>query len=374
MKVSILQQDLVLGLSFVSRFISSRPQLPILANILFSTEGGKLGLSATNLEMGIFYKIPAKIEKEGKTTIPAKIILELITNTPAGQISLEEKQGQVVVNAGSIISSSLATIPSNEFPLVPQGIQTPDLMLPKDIISKITSQVTFAAARDETRPVLTGVLLLLGEETRAVATDGFRLSSKIFNTQKNKQKQKKEPEKILIPARLLEETEKVVGDPQGEGIRAVILEKEGQIIFSWGPAVLTGKLIEGEFPNFERVIPTGWSHRALVAKEEFLRAIKAGAVFAREASGIIRLRIESGRLVVFAESQEFGKEEAHLDSKTDGGGVEVAFNYRYILDFLGSIKGEEVVFETEGQTSPGVFQDPKDPSYKHLIMPVRIQG
>lgn len=379
MKVSVLQQDLALGLSFVSRFISSRPQLPILANILFSTEIGKLGLSATNLEIGMVYKIPAKIEKEGKITIPAKIILELIVNTPLGQINIEEKQGQVVVNAGSIISSSLTTIPPNEFPAVPQSIQNPDLVLARDMVDKIASQVTFAAARDETRPPLTGVLIILKEETMAVATDGFRLSHKIFNTQKAGQKPrppdgqaKKEEGRVLIPARLIEEVERVADNSQNEEIKAAVLKKEGQVIFSRGPAVLTGRLIEGDFPNFERVIPTRWAHRALVGREEFLRAVKAGAVFAREASGIIRMRIESGQLVVFAESQEFGKEEARLDAKTDGG-VEVAFNYRYILDFLGSIKGEEVVFETEGQTSPGVFQDPQDPSYKHLIMPVRIQ-
>lgn len=373
MKALVLQEDLVVGLSFVARFVALKPQLPILANILFSTENGKIVLCATNLEMGISYKIPAKIEKEGKTTVPAKIILELISNTPSGQISLEEKQGQMLVSAGAIISSALTTIPPNEFPVVPQTIQNPDLVLPQDTIDKITSQVTFATARDETRPVLTSVLLFLEEETKAVATDGFRLSLKTFNTPKTKEKQKDSLKKVLIPARLLEETGRVPAGLQEEGIRARVPEKEGQIVFSVGPAILTGRLVEGDFPNFERVVPVKWLHRAAVAREELLRAVKAGAVFARETAGIIRIRIESGKLVVFAESREFGKGEARLDAKTEGGGTEVAFNYRYLLDFLASVDGEEVVFETEGPTSPGVFQDPQDLSYKHLIMPVRIQ-
>lgn len=373
MKILVLQEDLILGLSLVCRFVAQKPQLPILANIFFSAESGKLVLCATNLEMGISYKIPAKIEKEGKTTIPAKIILELIANAPPGQISLEEKQGRLVVTAGSIISSSLTTIPPNEFPAVAQNMGNPDFILPRDMLDKIISQVTFAAARDETRPVLATVLLFPGEEIKAVATDGFRLSLKTFNTPKTKQGQKNDLEKISIPARLLEETGRVAANPQGENVGVLVPEKEGQIMFSLGSAILTGRLVEGDFPDFGRVIPAKWTHRAVVAKEGLLRAVKAGAVFAREASGVIRLRIENGRLVVFAESQEFGKEEGYLDAKTDGGGVEVAFNYRYVLDFLGSIGGEEIVFETEGPTSPGVFQDPEDPSYKHLIMPVRIQ-
>lgn len=373
MKILVLQQDLISALSSVSRFVSLKPQIPILSNILFSAEKGKLQLSATNLEMGILLGIGAKIETEGKITIPAKVILELINNIPRGQILIEENKGQVLINAHPFFSGTVTSIPAAEFPNIPQGTAGADVVFTKNTLSLITQQICFAAATDETRPVLTGILFSFGKNISTVATDGFRLSYR--EIQEGDLGNAGEIGKLLIPARLIEESIRVLGGFQEEDkISVGVSRKEGQVVFSGDSVVLTGKLIEGDFPDFDKVLPKKWTHRALVGKEDLLRAVKIGAVFAREAAGVIRVRIEKEKLVVFAESQQYGKEETTLDAKTEGEGVEVAFNYRYILEFLGSIKGEEVSFETEGPTSPGVFQDTKDPSYKHLIMPVRIQG
>lgn len=379
MKILVLQQDLISALSSVSRFVSLKPQILILSNILFSAEKGKLQLSATNLEMGISLGISAKIEREGKITIPARVILELINNIPIGQILIEENKGQVLITAHPFFSGTITSIPAAEFPNIPQKTNGSDIVFTKNNLSLITQQVCFAAANDETRPVLTGVLFSFGKNISIVATDGFRLSYREIKDYKEIQEDGLgkigEIDKLLIPARLIGESVKVLGGFQGEDkINVGISKKEGQVVFSGDSVVLTGKLIEGEFPDFEKVLPKKWIHKALVGKEDLLRAVKIGAVFARESAGVIRLKIEKEKLVVFAENQQYGKEETTLDAKTEGEGVEVAFNYKYILEFLGSIKGEEVSFETEGPTSPGVFQDTKDLSYKHLIMPVRIQG
>lgn len=373
MKVSVLQEDLLFGVTAVSRFISSRVQLPVLSNILLSSEKGKLQLSATNLEMGISITISAKTEKEGKTTVPAKIITDLIGNSSPGHISLEETNGQVVVNMPPLMSATLTTIPPNDFPNIPTEIKQKDITISKEVVGSLVSQVSFAAAGDETRPVLTGILLLFSDGIKAVATDGFRLSFKTISLEK--QKQSEVPEKILIPARFISELGRIattVG--QDEGIGMSVLKKEGSVLFSARQAVLTGKIIEGDFPDFERVVPKKWTHRAVFEKDGFLRAVKAASVFARESASVVRIKLHDGKLSVLAESQQYGKEEAVIDAKTEGGEVEAAFNYRYILEFLGSVAGDEISFETEGPTSPGVFQDTKDSSYKHLIMPVRIQG
>lgn len=373
MKILVLQQDLISALSSVSRFVSLKPQIPILSNILFFSEKGKLQLSATNLEMGISIGISAKIEREGKITIPARVILELINNIPTGQILIEENKGQVLISAPPFFSGTVTSIPAAEFPSISQKTSGVDILFTKSNLSVITQQVCFAAAADETRPVLTGALFSFGKNISIVATDGFRLSYK--EIKEDGLGKMGEIDKLLMPARLIEESIKVLGGFQEEDkISVGISKKEGQVVFSGDSVVLTGKLIEGEFPDFEKVLPKKWTHKALVGKEDLLRAVKIGAVFARESAGIIRLRIEKEKLVAFAESPQYGKEETMLDAKTEGEGVEVAFNYRYILEFLGSIKGEEVSFETEGPTSPGVFQDTKDLSYKHLIMPVRIQS
>lgn len=365
MKAVILQEEFFRGLGTASRFVSSRAQLPVLSNILISAKQGKLRLAATNLEMGISYKIGAKVEEEGAVTLPAKLVVELVSNMPAGQVSFEEKAGQVTISTPSS-SATLSSIPASEFPAVPEETGKDVFSLPGDVFRSIAGQVVFSAATDEARPSLTGVLLLFGDNLRAIATDGFRLSYKEILLRKGG----KSP-RILVSARAIDELSRVLGE--GEEVAVSVAEKESQILFGREGLVLTGRLLGGDFPDFEKVIPKAGTHKAIVNKEEFTRAVRAASVFAREAASVVRLGIEKDRLLVSAESQQYGKDEGNLEAKTEGEGLVAAFNYRYILEFLGSIQGDEVSFETEGPTSPGVFRDPKDPSYKHLIMPVRIQ-
>lgn len=366
MKAVILQEEFFRGLGVASRFVSSRSQLPVLSNILISVKQGKLRLAATNLEMGISYKIGAKVEEEGAVTLPARLVVELVSNMPAGQTSFEEKAGQVTISTPSS-SATLSSIPASEFPTVPEDVGKDVFSLPGDVFRSIASQVVFSAATDEARPSLTGVLLLFGDNLRAIATDGFRLSYKELLIKGKGGGERR----ILVSARAIDELSRVLGE--GEEVAVSVAEKESQILFGREGLVLTGRLLGGDFPDFEKVIPKAGTHKAIVNKEEFARAVRAASVFAREAASVVRLGIEKDRLLVSAESQQYGKDEVILEAKTEGEGLVAAFNYRYILEFLGSIQGDEVSFETEGPTSPGVFRDPKDPSYKHLIMPVRIQ-
>ncbi|MDO8503740.1 MAG: DNA polymerase III subunit beta [bacterium] len=366
MKILVLQEDLFRGLGVASRFVSSRAQLPVLSNILFSAKQGKLRLAATNLEMGISYKIGAKVEEEGSVTLPAKLVVELISNMPPGQVSIVEKAGQVIISTPAF-SATLSSVPASEFPTVPDEIGNVGFSLPGDVFRSIAQKVAFSAAADEARPSLTGVLLLFGDNLRTVATDGFRLSYMEFPLGKGGKEQK-----FLVSARAIDELSRIL--KEGEEVLVSVSEKESQILFVREGLVLTGRLLGGDFPDFEKVIPKVGTHKAIVNKEEFARAVRAASVFAREAASVVRLGIEKDRFLVSAESQQYGKDEVVLEAKTEGEGAVAAFNYRYVLDFLGSIGGDEVSFETEGPTSPGVFKDTKDPSYKHLIMPVRIQS
>lgn len=369
MKLSVLQGDLTSGLNMVSRFVSPRAQLPVLSNILFSAKKGKLRLAATNLEMGISLEIGAKVEKEGGITIPAKMVVELVSTMPTGRIEIEEKEGSLNFSAGAF-SSSLAGIPASEFPTVPFQTEKTSFSLKKEILEEIAKKISFSASIDDARPNLTGVLLLFGEENlRAVATDGFRLSLKDFKSAKEPEKKK---ERLLVPAKLLDELSRILGKEEEIGVS--FLDKEGQILFSSNSAVLTGRLLEGEFPDYERILPDKTKYRATAGKDDLLQAVKAAAVFAREAASILRITIGDSRLKVEAESQQYGKEEAVVDAKTEGGEIEVAFNYRYLLDFLNGADGSEITFSIDGPTTPGLFEDNKDSSYKHLIMPVRVQA
>lgn len=367
MKTTVLQEDLLHGLTSVSRFVTPRAQLPILANILFSVEKGKLTLSATNLETGISLTIGAKVTKEGKTTVPAKILGELVSNISPGKVVLEETGGQLKISSSSF-SAQLSTIPANDFPELPKATGKPSFSLPREMLDQLATQVAFAASSDEARPALTGILLLFKNQgLQAVATDGFRLSLKEFAF-KGRQG---EGENLLLPARVIEELSRILGAVE---VEISSLKKEGQVLFVGDGITLSGRLLEGEFPDYERVLPKDTTYQARTGKEELLRAVKAAAVFAREAASVVRVKIEDGKLRVSAESQQYGQEETVIDAKTEGGELETALNYRYLLDFLASIQGEEVSIETAGPTSPVLFQDPKDSSYRHLIMPVRIQS
>lgn len=368
MKLSVLQEDLLQALTTASRFVSVRAQLPVLSNVLFNAEKGKLRLSATNLETGISYEIGAKVDEEGKISVPAKMVVELVANTPPGKIEIKENKGGLDFSTGAF-SISLAGIPANEFPSVPYEKKERTFSVKRSFLQEVARKISFSASDDESRPSLNGVLLEAGDKTRAVATDGFRLSLKEFEDKALKKQGKR---KLLIPARVIIELSKIL--TKEDEVSVSLLEKEGQVLFSGDSVVLTGRLLEGEFPNYARIIPQKTNHQATVDKEELLRAVRAVAVFAREEASVLRLRLEKNKIVVKAESQQYGKEEVVVDAKTKGGEVEIAFNYRYLLDFLASIDGEEVSFETEGATSPGVFKDTQDPDFLHLIMPVRIQS
>lgn len=368
MKATVLQEDLLKALTTTSRFVAPRAQLPILANILFSVEKGKLTLSATNLETGISLAIGAKVSKEGKTTVPARLIGELVSNIPPGRVSLEENQGQLKVSSGHL-AARLATIPANDFPQLPKGAGKPSVSLPREILESLAQQVAFAASTDEARPELTGILLFFRDSRlQAVATDGFRLSLKEFRL---KEGRSTEAEKLLLPARVIEELSRILG---ADEVEISPLQKEGQVLFACDGVSLSGRLLEGDFPDYEKVLPSDTTYQARTGKEELLRAVKAAAVFAREAASVVRVKIEDGKLIVSAESQQYGQEETVVDAKTKGGEIETALNYRYLLDFLASVEGEEVSLETAGATSPILFQDPEDSSYCHLIMPVRLQA
>lgn len=368
MKVVVLQEDLLKALNSVSRFVSSRAQLPVLANILLTAEAGKLRLTATNLEMGISWSIGAKVETEGAISVPGKVIVELIANLSAGQVVLSLDHEKLHIKTQSL-SAQIGGILASEFPQVPASAEKKDFVLGRDVLCEITKQVVFAAAEDETRPVLTGVLLIFAQnKVRAVATDGFRLSCKdIFFATVGEEK------KILLPARVLDELIRVLPEKDKE-VDVSMLEREKRIIFSCDSFVLTGRVLEGQFPDFEKIIPKKYSLRAQAAKDDLLRAVKASAVFAREAASVIRLKFETDKIIVSAESQQYGQEQYLIDAKIDGGDLQVAFNYKFVLDFLNSIEGREVQFESDGAMAPGVFRNGADASLTHLIMPVRLQS
>ncbi|PIU03460.1 DNA polymerase III subunit beta [Candidatus Shapirobacteria bacterium CG08_land_8_20_14_0_20_39_18] len=379
MKLVILQEDLNKALVTVSRSVSSKSSLPILANILLETEEGRLKLSATNLEVGINYWLGVKIDNEGSITIPARIVNELIASLPAAKIELETKESTLFLSTNNF-KINVAGLDSAEFPKVPFFPKNPLAVFGKEDLIKGLSQVVIAAAQDEGRPVLTGVLFTSRiEGLTMVATDGYRLSLKKISAQEID----KSVEKLIIPGKTLQEVVRIAqetADNKGGSItiKLGLTTEKSQAVFSFPNIDFSTRLIEGEFPDYQKIIPQSSTTKVIFGKEEFLRAIKTASIIAREQANIVKLVIDpvgsSGKMTITAETAQVGANESEIEAKTEGEKLEIAFNYRFLLDFLNVVEGDEIIFEAGGPLAPGVFKPTGDDSFLHIIMPVRIQG
>jgi DNA polymerase-3 subunit beta len=371
MKLQILQENLEKAVSLTSRFASTRAQLPILGNILLSTRKSKIYISSTNLEISASVQVGAKIEEEGEISVPAKVISELVSNLPRETVSLSAEKEQLKVSVSGF-SSTVLGMNSTDFPKIPNTIdKEKSIGFSQTEIIKALGQVLFATSTDETRPILTGVLFLFGKNSISlVATDGFRLSRKTFPLKAVKGV----GDNVVIPKGVLSELSRTISE-DGE-ILFGVQEKEKQVIFGIGDTVLTSRLLEGEYPDFEKIIPKSSNIKVFLDKEEYMRAVKLASIFARESANIVKIKILRDGINVSAESSAAGSQETRVDAKveSDEKSFEIAFNYRFVEEFLHSVTGEEVEMEFSGVSAPGVFTDTSDPSYLHLIMPVKVQS
>lgn len=370
MKTYILSENLQKKLPFLTRIISQRSQLPILLNFLLEVKNGKARISATDLEIGAQIEIPANVEKEGETTVPAKIFSELLGSLPQEKISLWQEENTLWV-AGKKTKTSFQTIQANEFPKLYKEKGEEILETTGEQLKQMFGPVLFSASLDMGRPALSGVLIKKEEnKSQLVATDGYRLSLKKTTLQTKLKKEEKE--EVLIPARILRE---ILAVAQEDKTVTLSLSKENnQVFFLQEDLVLVGRIIEAEFPNFEKIIPTDFSTQALFDREEMQKAVKICSIFARDAANIVRLSLKKDKIVVSANAPSVGENTVEVELKLEGEENEIAFNARYLLDLLGNLEDERLVFEMSGPLSPGVFKIEGDDSFLHLIMPIRVQA
>jgi len=371
MKVSVLQENLTEALHISSRFVSNKAQLPVLSNILISADKNKLLISATNLELSISLNVGAKVEEDGGITVPSRFITDLIGNLPSGTISLQAEKEQLKIERENF-NSTLAGMNTSDFPSIPATLDKDSASLPGKEFIDALAQVLFAVSTDETRPVLTGVLLIFKEkEVVLVSTDGFRLSQKKLPFPSEKKVFAEQ--KLILPKSALTELSRLGGE--SEKIEFSFSKEESRIIFGIDSIVLTSRTIGGEFPDFEKIIPKTSSIKINLDKEEFLRGVKLASVFARESANVTKLNIGGDFVEIEAESSKSGSQKNRVDSKVEGDvekGLTIAFNYRFLEEFLGVVSGEDVEIELGDSNSPGIFKDPKDKDFLHLIMPVRL--
>lgn len=368
MKIILQAETLQKKLSYLNKAVSGRTQLPILSTILIESYDGKLQLSTTDLEIGIQTHIPATIKEEGAVAVPARTFTELINSLPSGEITLQTTEsGMDVVTKRT--KSHFQTMSASEFPkLFEEKGEKVAQFLSHDL-KKDFSYVIFASSTDAARAQLTGVLVEKEEGGfLLVATDGYRLSLK-----HNKiQDLAAGGERMIIPARVFREV--VSLKDEGEEVGMFIAQDKNQVLFELKETILVGRLIEGAFPNYEKIIPADHSLRATVDREELLKAAKICSIFARESANIIKLALLEGKIVVSSQTPSLGENTVDVEADVVGEGNEIAFNAKYLLDILSVLDVKEVLFEMTGPLNPGVFKLKEDPSFLHLIMPIRLQG
>lgn len=369
MKLNILTVNIQSKLSFINHAISLKSQIPILLNVLLETEENKLKISSTDLEIGIEVYIPADIEEQGSITIPAKTFIELINSIPDDSLTLQTENETLIVKSKKT-KSVFQTIKSDEFPKLYKDRGEKIATFHEGQMQKDFASIIFAAALDTTRPALSGVLVKNEEGGfLLVATDGYRLSLKHHKTIENNVKA---ANTFIIPARVFRELMSV--KEQSKDIDVFASEESSQILFAQGETLLVGRLIEGAFPNYEKIIPSDFSTSVSFDREDMQKAVKICSIFARDSANIIKLSLQKNQIIVSSQSPSVGENTVTVEADLRGEENEIAFNARYLQDVFSALTEKDMIFEMTGPLNPGVFKIKEDNSFLHLIMPVRVQG
>jgi DNA polymerase-3 subunit beta len=376
MKVTVLQENLARGLGVVSKAVSPRSTLPVLANILIASDEGRLRLSATNLEMGITCWIPARIEEEGSTTVPARTFSDLVSTLPGDQVLLRlDTQTQTLNVRGGTSTNDIKCIDAQEFPPMPVPDFEGAVQINVGDFREMIHQVAFAASSDEARPVLMGVLVQVDKDKLTMAAaDGFRLSVRraVLSTPSAA------PVSAIVPAQALKELARVATDGE-EPIYMVLPKGRGQVVFRVKDVEVVSQLIDGTFPDFQQIIPRSYKSRTLVSTSSLLKACKQAEIFAREGSNVARLNIKTAQsdmqpseVEISATSEETGKNETIVEATVDGSGLLIAFNVKFLREALEVIRTPNVALETSAPNAPGVVKPVGDDQFLHVIMPMHL--
>ncbi|MCH8190098.1 MAG: DNA polymerase III subunit beta [Chloroflexi bacterium] len=375
MKLSCLQENLSKGLGIVSRAVATRTTLPITTNVLLATDQGRLKLVATNLEIAIVTWVGAKIEEEGAITVPSRVLGEFVNSLPNDQVDLKLAPATKSLEIKCArFEARISGMDAEDFPPIPEIDEGTVARIDAEVFSRSLTRVVFAAATEDSRPVLTGVNADFdGKMVTLAAADGFRLSvDKIALLEPVA-----ESVSVIIPARALTEVNRLIGD-SSDPVVITVNPAKSQVLFTMDNVRLISQLVQGNFPNYSQLIPQGHSTRTLVDAEEFLRATRAASIFARDASGIVRLQVDPGdnglgRLTISARAEEVGDDQGDIDAKVEGEEAKIAFNAKYLSDILSVLAKGEVVLETTNPSSPGLIRPGGDTDYVHVVMPMFVQ-
>jgi len=408
-RLSVLQENLAKGLSIVGRAVSSRSTLPVLGNILLSTDESRLKLGATNLEIGVSCWLGAQVTDDGAITLPARLLTDWVNSMPPARIDMDMIVRSMKLNLKCArFESNINGIDAAEFPLIPSADGERSLQLAPAALRKMIDQVVFAASTDESRPALTGVLARLdGERLLLAATDGYRLSVRravLPGSASDEGPRSGTDVSVIVPARSLAEVSRIAAEADADRpVEMCISSARNQVLFrmmgngeaehgGFHQVDLVSQLIDARFPDYNAIIPKSYATRTTVDTAAFLKAVRVTFLFARDVANNVRIQITPGtdtvpgKVTLRANSAEVGDIVSEVDaSQVEGNEIEIAFNARYLIDVLSAIDTPQVVLETTSSNRPGVFRpSPQrdaaqgggtvaaEAEFTHVIMPMQI--
>ena len=372
MIVSVLQENLAKSLNIVTKAVDSNPPLPVLANVLLETEDSRLKISATNLELSISMWIGAKVEQTGSITLPARTFSELVSSLSPERVDLRLDAATHTVHLRcGVQTSNIRGIDADEFPPINHN-ESADIQVPGETLREMINQTAFAAAREQNRPILTGVYLQLESQTMTMAAaDGYRLAVRTAEIGESFE----ERQDMVVPARTMSEVARIVEDDQEVGVS--LPTQRNSITFFAPNVMISSQLLEGRFPDFASIIPRSFVTSTVMYTNDLLVVCQRAEIFARDNANSANLQVkpaqnpgEPAEVLIGGKSAERGDSEGMLDATAEGEPLDISFNIRYLIDVLRVINEERVVFESNGPENPGVLKPENREDFIHVIMPM----
>src|SRR5918911_3712681 len=368
MKVTCTRDELSEKLQLAGRGVSTRTSVQILAGILLRASGGQLSLAATDMEISLRVAVDAEVEDEGAVVVPGRLLVDIVRLLPAGEVTIEHRPEEGVAHVTSGSSAyTLHTYNAEDFPRLPEIDESQAFAVDRAAFLETIAKVSRSASRDESRPVLTGILVRF-EDTQVVmaATDSYRLSVKETKLEAGPGRELE----AIVPARALGELARIAQATEAESIAIAI--QENQILFSVDGTFLTARRIDGQFPNYRQLLPENFESVADVGREEFLDVVRRTSLMAQRKSPL-RLRFSEGELTVSAQTPDVGEARESLPIRYDGDAMEIGFNAEFLRDGLESVGDPSLRFKLISPLRPGLIQGKSD-DFQYLIMPIRLAG
>lgn len=381
LKADCPRKELYEAVQTVGHAVSGRSSLPILSHILIQAEDNGLRLIATDLELGISCRINARIEEFGSLTAPSRTLTEVLANLPdKADVAISVDKSHTVRVHCESSDYKILGLPAEDYPKLPDVADSVTYSIPQSRMREMIRHTLFGVSTDETRAILTGVLMVFeGESLRFVATDTHRLASIVSGVSGGKGTQS-----AIVPARALTELTRLLTDAEGD---VAVTLSNNQVQFDLpgeGGIQIVSRLIEGQFPNYQRVIPVSYQKRLRIPVDPLLRAVRRASIVARENANRVILKTDGDRLILTAESQTVGNAYEEVDITHEGEDVEIAFNSKYLLDVLMVLDSESVYLELTEPLKPGVLRpapsqqkegdeaNTNAPDYLCVLMPMQI--